>query len=147
LKCINILGKLKTKRRERKMKKVLRVRVDEEEYYRLEKLAKLSGENLSQFLRKKIRESIQQEMRETSLLERLIKMIENLQNFAATNTTQNTAQGDNELLREIYKLLLYLTWHEKTVAEATIVIESTRKKYMQKRQEIEQKMGIEFTEP
>jgi hypothetical protein len=125
------------------MKKVLRVRVDEEEYYRLEKLAKLSGENLSQFFRKRIRESIQQEMRETSLLERLIKMIENLQNFQLQNTTQNTAQGNNELLKEVYKLLLYLTWHEKTVAELTILMEQKRKEYMQKRQEIEQKLGLE----
>jgi len=126
------------------MSKVVSVRFEDLEFEKLEKMAKLAGKNIAQFVREKIRESIRQEMRETSLLERLIRMIENLQNFQQQNTTQNTAQGDSELMREIYKLLLYLTWHEKTVAEATIVMESTRKKYLQKRQEVEQKMGIEF---
>ena len=126
------------------MSKVVSVRFENLEFERLEKMAKLAGKNIAQFVREKIRESIQQEMRETSLLERLIKMIENLQIFTATNTTQSTAQGDNELLREIYKLLLYLAWHEKTVAELTIIMEQKRKEYMQKRQEIEQKLGLEF---
>ena len=126
------------------MSKVVSVRFENLEFERLEKMAKLAGKNIAQFVREKIRESIQQEMKETSLLERLIKMIENLQIFTATNTTQSTAQGDNELLREIYKLLLYLAWHEKTVAELTIIMEQKRKEYMQKRQEIEQKLGLEF---
>jgi len=124
------------------MAKILTVRLKEKEYDQIEKLAKIAGKNTSQFVREKLKESIQQEMRETSLLERLIKMIENLQIFTATNTTQNTAQGDPELQREIYKLLLYLVWHEKTVAEVTIVMEQKRKEYMQKRQEIEQKLGL-----
>jgi len=126
------------------MAKILTVRLKEKEYDQIEKLAKIAGKNTSQFVREKLKESIQQEMRESSLLERLIKMIENLQNFTATNTTQNTAQRDSEILREIYKLLLYLTWHEKTVAEVTIVMEQKRKEYMQKRQEIEQRLGLEL---
>jgi len=126
------------------MAKILTVRLKEKEYDQIEKLAKIAGKNTSQFVREKLKESIQQEMRESSLLERLIKMIENLQNFTATNTTQNTAQRDSEILREIYKLLLYLVWHEKTVAEVTIVMEQKRKEYMQKRQEIEQRLGLEL---
>jgi len=126
------------------MAKILTVRLKEKEYDQIEKLAKIAGKNTSQFVREKLKESIQQEMKETSLLERLIKMIENLQIFTATNTTQNTAQGDSEILKEIYKLLIYLAWHEKTVAELTIIMEQKRKEYMQKRQEIEQKLGLEF---
>jgi predicted component of viral defense system (DUF524 family) len=118
--------------------------MSDDEYERLAKLAKIEGKSFSKFVKDKLKDAVMQEMKETSLLERLIKMIENLQNFTATNTTQNTAQGDNELLREIYKLLLYLVWHEKTVAELTIIMEQKRKEYMQKRQEIEQKLGLEL---
>jgi len=126
------------------MSKFIGIKMSDNEYERLAKLAKIEGKSFSKFVKDKLKESIQQEMRETSLLERLIRMIENLQNFTATNTTQNTAQGDPELQREIYKLLLYLVWHEKTVAEVTIVMEQKRKEYMQKRQEIEQKLGLEL---
>jgi len=122
------------------MAKILTVRLKEKEYDQIEKLAKIAGKNTSQFVREKLKESIQQEMRETSLLERLIRMIENLQNFQP----QNTAQGDNELLKEIYKLILFLCQHEKTVAELTILMEQKRKEYMQKRQEIEQKLDLEL---
>ena len=126
------------------MAKITTISFADDDYERLAKLAKIEGKSFSKFVKDKLKESIQQEMRETSLLERLIRMIENLQNFTATNTTQNTAQGDPELQREIYKLLLYLVWHEKTVAEVTIVMEQKRKEYMHKRQEIEQKLGLEL---
>ena len=126
------------------MSKFIGIKMSDNEYERLAKLAKIEGKSFSKFVKDKLKDAVMQEMRETSLLERLIRMIENLQNFTATNTTQNTAQGDPELQREIYKLLLYLVWHEKTVAEVTIVMEQKRKEYMQKRQEIEQKLGLEL---
>jgi predicted CopG family antitoxin len=126
------------------MAKITTISFADDDYERLAKLAKIEGKSFSKFVKDKLKDAVMQEMRETSLLERLIKMIENLQNFTATNTTQNTAQGDSELQREIYKLLLYLVWHEKTVAEVTIVMEQKRKEYMQKRQEIEQKLGLEL---
>ena len=122
------------------MAKILTVRLKEKEYEQIEKLAKLAGKNTSQFVREKLQESIQQEMKETSLLERLIKMIEN---FQPQNTIQNTAQGDSEILREIYKLLLFLCQHEKTVAEYIILADHKRKEYILKRQEMEQRLGIE----
>ena len=126
------------------MAKITTISFADNEYERLAKLAKIEGKSFSKFVKDKLKDAVMQEMKETSLLERLIKMIESLQKFQQQNTTQNTAQGDNELLREIYKLLLYLVWHEKTVAELTIIMEQKRKEYMQKRQEIEQKLGLEL---
>ena len=126
------------------MKKFIGIRIDENDYNLISRMAKVSGKSFSDFVREVLHNAIRQEMRETSLLERLIKMIESLQNFQQQNTTQNTAQGDSEILREIYKLLIYLAWHEKTVAELTIIMEQKRKEYMQKRQEIEQKLVLEL---
>jgi len=126
------------------MAKILTVRLKEKEYDQIEKLAKIAGKNTSQFVRDKLKESIQQEMRETSLLERLIKMIENLQIFQQQNTTQNTAQGDSEILKEIYKLLLYTVSHDKAVFELLFVLPEKRKEYLQRRKELEEKFGIEL---
>jgi len=122
------------------MAKITTISFADNEYERLAKLAKIEGKSFSKFVKDKLKDAVMQEMRETNLLERLIKMIENLHNFQS----QNTAQGDSELQREIYKLLLYLVWHEKTVAELTILMEQKRKEYLQKRREIEQKLEIEF---
>ena len=126
------------------MSKFIGIKMSDDEYERLAKLAKIEGKSFSKFVKDKLKDAVMQEMKETSLLERLIKMIESLQYFQQQNTTQNTAQGDSEILREIYKLLIYLAWHEKTVAELTIIMEQKRKEYMQKRQEIEQKLGLEL---
>jgi len=122
------------------MAKILTVRLKEKEYDQIEKLAKIAGKNTSQFVREKLKESIQQEMRETNLLERLIKMIENLHNFQS----QNTAQRDSEILKEIYKLLLYTVSHDRAVFELLFVIPEKRKEYLQRRKELEEKLGLEL---
>ena len=122
------------------MSKVVSVRFENLEFERLEKMAKLAGKNIAQFVREKLKESIQQETRETSLLERLIRMIENLQNFQS----QTACRFNDELLREIYKLLLYTVSHDKAVFELLFVLPEKRKEYLQRRKELEEKLGIEF---
>jgi len=122
------------------MSKVVSVRFENLEFERLEKMAKLAGKNIAQFVREKIRESIQQEMRETSLLERLVRMIENLQNFSGNNT----CKFNDEILREIYKLLLYTVMHDRAVFDLLFVLPEKRKEYLQRRKELEEKFGIEF---
>jgi len=122
------------------MSKVVSVRFENLEFERLEKMAKLAGKNIAQFVREKIRESIQQEMKETSLLERLVRMIENLQNFSGNNT----CKFNDEILREIYKLLLYTVMHDRAVFDLLFVLPEKRKEYLQRRKELEEKFGIEF---
>ena len=122
------------------MSKVVSVRFENLEFERLEKMAKLAGKNIAQFVREKIRESIQQEMRETSLLERLVRMIENLQNFSGNNT----CKFNDEILREIYKLLLYTVMHDRAVFELLFVLPEKRKEYLQRRKELEEKLGLEL---
>jgi len=122
------------------MSKVVSVRFENLEFERLEKMAKLAGKNIAQFVREKIRESIQQEMRETSLLERLVRMIENLQNFSGNNT----CKFNDEILREIYKLLLYTVMHDRAVFDLLFVLPEKRKEYLQRRKELEEKLGLEL---
>jgi len=118
----------------------LTVRLKEKEYEQIEKLAKLAGKNTSQFVREKLQESIQQEMRETNLLDRLIRMLENLQNFQL----QSACRFNDEILKEVYKLLLYTVSHDRAVFELLFVLPEKQKQYIQKRQELEEKFGIEF---
>jgi len=122
------------------MSKVVSVRFENLEFEKLEKMAKLAGKNIAQFVREKLKESIQHEMRETTLLERLIRMIENLQNFQS----QNACRFNDELLREIYKLLCYTIMHDRAVFELLFVLPEKQKQYIQRRKELEEKFGIEF---
>jgi len=124
------------------MSKVVSVRFENLEFERLEKMAKLAGKNIAQFVREKIRESIQQEMRETSLLERLVRMIENLQNFSGNNT----CKFNDEILREIYKLLLYTVMHDRAVFDLLFVLPEKRKEYLQRRKELEEKFEISYSD-
>jgi len=124
------------------MSKVVSVRFENLEFERLEKMAKLAGKNIAQFVREKIRESIQQEMRETSLLERLVRMIENLQNFSGNNT----CKFNDEILREIYKLILYTVMHDRAVFDLLFVLPEKRKEYLQRRKELEEKFEISYSD-
>jgi len=122
------------------MAKITTISFADDEYERLAKLAKIEGKSFSKFVKDKLKESIQQEMRETLLLERLIRMIENLQNFQS----QNACRFNDELLREIYKLLCYTVMHDRAVFELLFVLPEKRKEYIQRRKELEEKFGIEF---
>ena len=122
------------------MSKFIGIKMSDNEYERLAKLAKIEGKSFSKFVKDKLKDAVMQEMRETSLLERLIKMIENLHNFQS----QNTAQRDSEILKEIYKLLLYTVSHDRAVFELLFVLPEKRKEYLQRRKELEEKLGIEF---
>ena len=126
------------------MSKVLRVRLSTDEYEMIEKLAKLDNKSLSQFARVKLKESIQSEMRETSLLEKLIRMIENLSLFQSQMQIKTATASDDELQREMYKILLALYRHARIVAEMTIAMHSERQKYLQLRAEIENELNIEI---
>ena len=122
------------------MKKFIGIRIDENDYDLISRMAKVSGKSFSDFVREVLHNAIRQEMKETSLLERLIKMIESLQNFQS----QTACRLNDELLREIYKLLLYTVSHDRAVFELLFVLPEKRKEYLQRRKELEEKLGIEF---
>jgi predicted CopG family antitoxin len=122
------------------MAKITTISFADDEYERLAKLAKIEGKSFSKFVKDKLKESIQQEMRETLLLERLIRMIENLQNFQ----TQTACRFNDELLREIYKLLCYTVMHDRAVFDLLFVLPEKRKEYLQRRKELEEKFGLEL---
>jgi predicted DNA-binding protein len=122
------------------MSKFIGIKMSDNEYERLAKLAKIENKSFSKFVKDKLKDAVMQEMRETNLLEKLIKMIENLHNFQS----QNTAQRDPEILKEIYKLLLYTVSHDRAVFELLFVLPEKRKEYLQRRKELEEKLGLEF---
>jgi predicted CopG family antitoxin len=122
------------------MAKITTISFADDEYERLAKLAKIEGKSFSKFVKDKLKDAVMQEMRETNLLERLIRMLENLQNFAGNSA----CKFNDELLREIYKLLSYTIMHDRAVFELLFVLPEKRKEYLQRRKELEQKLGVEF---
>jgi len=122
------------------MKKFIGIRIDENDYDLISRMAKVSGKSFSDFVREVLHNAIRQEMRETSLLERLVRMIENLQNFSGNNT----CKFNDEILREIYKLLLYTVMHDRAVFDLLFVLPEKRKEYLQRRKELEEKLGLEL---
>jgi len=124
------------------MKKFIGIRIDENDYNLISRMAKASGKNFSDFVREVLHNAIRQEMRETNLLERLIKMIESLQNFQS----QTACRFNDELLREIYKLLCYTVMHDRAVFELLFVLPEKRKEYLQRRKELEEKFEISYSD-
>jgi len=122
------------------MAKITTISFADDDYERLAKLAKIEGKSFSKFVKDKLKDAVMQEMRETSLLERLVRMIENLQNFQS----QTACRLNDELLREIYKLLLYTVSHDRAVFELLFVLPEKRKEYLQRRKELEEKLGLEL---
>ena len=124
------------------MKKFIGIRIDENDYDLISRMAKVSGKSFSDFVREVLHNAIRQEMRETSLLERLVRMIENLQNFSGNNT----CKFNDEILREIYKLILYTVMHDRAVFDLLFVLPEKRKEYLQRRKELEEKFEISYSD-
>jgi hypothetical protein len=117
--------------------KVVSISLSEDEYETYRKLAKLEGKSFSKFVRDKLNEAIRQEMREVNLLNRLIRLIEELPE------RMQVRSGSGEEFSQLVKLLLYLIKLVELKCEYTIVLESKRKDFFQRKEELRKALGVE----
>ncbi|MEJ5226842.1 ribbon-helix-helix protein, CopG family [Thermodesulfovibrio sp.] len=82
------------------MKRILGIRLDIDEYERLEKLAKASGKNISQYAREILQNGLRQELKDTQLLNRLIQKIESLSELQPSNP-QNSKISEEVIINMI----------------------------------------------
>jgi hypothetical protein len=113
----------------------------EEEIERYKKLAEAEGKSFSRWVRDKVEEAIRREVRETNLLDRLIRMLEELPKRLEM---QEQKGGSSEELREIVRLLVYIVKFLEMESEYLIVLEVKRKEFQARKEELKRSIGIEI---
>jgi hypothetical protein len=110
----------------------------EDEIERYKRLAKAEGKSFSQWVRDKVEEAIRREVREVNLLERLIRMLEELPERLQVKGTSN------EEINQFAKLLVYLIKLFELQSEYTIVLEAKKKEFQARKEELKRALGIEL---
>jgi uncharacterized protein (DUF1778 family) len=123
--------------------KFIGIKVDEEEYDMFRRLAKGEGKSLSEFIRSKVKEAVKQEMKEINLLDRLIRLIEELPQKLQMQVRATNAGSNEEMLNQLARLLVYLIKLFEIYSEYTIVLPDKRKEFQARREELKRALGLE----
>jgi len=121
--------------------KVVSVRFKDDEFDMYRKLARAEDKNFSTFVRDKLRQAIRQEMKEANLLNRLIRLIEELPERLQIQMQMKGSSGEE--FSQVARLLLYLIKLFEMYSEYTIVMESKRKEFKAIREELKRELGVE----
>jgi uncharacterized protein (DUF1778 family) len=122
--------------------KVVSIRMKEDEYELYRKLARMESKDLSSFVRDKLREAVRQNMKEVNLLDRLLKLLEELPERLRT---QIQMKGSNsEELNQLMKLFIYMMKFLELQTEFLIVMEVRRKEFRERVEELKQTLGVEL---
>jgi len=82
----------------------LHIKLSESELKRLKEFAKLSNKNLSEFVREKLRESINKDIAETNILNDLINTLKDLKTAAEINKS-NSNNNSNDIMIDLLKTI------------------------------------------
>jgi len=81
----------------------LHIKLSESELKRLKEFAKLSNKNLSEFVREKLRESINKDIAETNILNDLINTLKDLKTTAEIN--KPSSNNSNDIMIDLLKTI------------------------------------------
>jgi len=123
--------------------KVVSISLREDEYEMYRNMAKVEGKNFSRFVRDKLKEAVRQEIREVNLLNRLIKLIEELPERLQLQLRTVSSSGSSEEFSQVARLLVYLIKLFELQCEYTIVMEAKRKEFQARKDELKKSLGVE----
>jgi hypothetical protein len=121
--------------------RVVAISLSEDEYEMYRSMAKVEGKKFSKFVRDKIKEAVRHDMREVNLLNRLIRLIEDLPEKLQLSVV-NRGSGEEEF-SQLIRLLLYLIKLFEKYSEYTIVMEAKRKEFQVMKEELKRALGVE----
>jgi hypothetical protein len=123
------------------MSRFVGIKMSEEEYEMYRRLAKVEGKNFSRFVRDKLKEAVRQEAREFNLLNRLIKLIEELPERLQLRRVSSSGSGGE--FSEVARLLVYLIKLFELQSEYLIVMEAKRREFQARKEELKKSLGVE----
>jgi uncharacterized protein (DUF1778 family) len=130
----------------KKMQKmrVVTVSMSEDEIEMYQRLAKVEGKNFSDFVRKKLKQAVVEEMKEANLLKYLVRLLEELPERLDIKLKEAGRGIGWEEFSQLAKLLVYTIKLIELLAEYTIVMEGKRKEFRERVYELQRSMGVDL---
>jgi beta-phosphoglucomutase-like phosphatase (HAD superfamily) len=126
------------------MSRFIGIKMSDDEYETYRNMAKVEGKSFSGFVRDKLREAVRQEMREVNLLDRLIKLINDLpERLQLQLKAVGSGNSNEEVLTQLTRLLVYLIKLFEIYSEYTIVMDAKRREFQARKEELKKALGID----
>ena len=127
-----------------KKMRVVTVSMSDEEIEMYQRLAKAEGKNFSDFVRKKLKQAVVEEMKEANLLRQLVRLLEELPERLDIKLKEAGRGIGWEEFSQLARLLVYLIKLIELLAEYTIVVEAKRKEFQTRVYELQRALGVDL---
>jgi len=126
-----------------KRMRVVTVSMSDDEYEMYQRLAKQEGKNFSDFIRKKVKQAVTEELKEANLLNYLVRLLEELPVRLDIKLKEAGRGIGWEEFSQIARLVIYHMKLTELLAEYVIVMDSKKKEFQMKKEELRKELGIE----
>ena len=127
-----------------KRMRVVTVSMSDDEFEMYQRLAKTEGKNFSDFVRKKLKQAVAEEMKEANLLSYLVRLLEELPERLDIKLKEAGRGIGWEEFSQVARLLVYTIKLIELLAEYTIVIEGKRKEFQTRVYELQRGVGVDL---
>jgi uncharacterized protein (DUF1778 family) len=127
-----------------KKMRVVTVSMSDDEFEMYQRLAKVEGKNFSDFVRKKLKQAVTDEMKEANLLRYLVRLLEELPERLDIKLKEAGRGIGWEEFSYLAKLIVYTIKLIELLAEYVIVVEAKRKEFKERVYELQKAWGVDL---
>jgi uncharacterized protein (DUF1778 family) len=126
-----------------KKMRVVTISLSDDEIEMYQRLAKMEGKNFSDFVRKKLKQAVQEEMKEANLLSYLVRLLEELPVKLDIKLKEAGRGIGWEEFSQLARLITYHIKLTELVAEYTIVMDAKRKEFRERKNELMRMLDVD----
>jgi len=127
-----------------KKMRVVTVSMSDDEFEMYRRLAKVEGKNFSDFVRRKLKQAVVEEMKEANLLSYLVRLLEELPTRLDIKLREAGKGIGWEEFSQLARLIVYTIKLIELLAEYTIVVEAKRKEFKERVYELQKALGVDL---
>jgi predicted CopG family antitoxin len=126
-----------------KRMRVITISMSDDEIEMYQRLAKTEGKNFSDFIRKKVKQAVTEELKEANLLNYLVRLLEELPVKLDIKLKEAGRGIGWEEFSQLARLLVYILKFIELQSEYVIVVESKRKEFQARVESLRKELGVE----
>jgi predicted CopG family antitoxin len=126
-----------------KKMRVVTISLSDDEYAMYQRLAKVEGKNFSDFVRKKLKQAVTEEMKEANLLNYLVRLLEELPTRLDIKLKEAGKGIGWEEFSQLARLIIYHMKLTELLSEYVIVIDAKRKEFQERKNQLRKELGVE----
>jgi predicted CopG family antitoxin len=126
-----------------KKSRVVSISLTDDEYEMYQQMAKVEGKSFSDFVRKKLKQAVTEELKEANLLNQLVRLLKELPSELDIRLKEAGRCIGWEEWQQIAKLMVYQIKLMELLAEYVIVVDAKKKEFLARKEALRNELEIE----